>query len=226
MILGGMAIALRPNDSPQIRYRETKMKKLSISLCAAVALIVSANASAAEFSYDVTGWQTTCANSYYTGVEGNCLYNGKLQGALSTGVITGSSIWDGSTLMIDTQVAVDAGEFVGAATMTTVGAYFDLRDDGDPEGWTVVASDEGTRVCADDTGTPGTGIICSTAVDSTTLPTHIDMNLEEPTYLVTSMSGTFQAWQNYTLVPEPSGMMPQGVAGIVLVGLAMRRRAE
>jgi len=220
------------------------MKKLATTLCAVCAvsaLLISIRASAETINYTITGWQVTCANSKFTGVQGDCIFQGSPWGYLSRGTITGAAQFigdatNGGILTITTQstyvTSPTAG--VGPATITVTGGWFGIDGTGlvtDGGGGADYRGDAyGYLAGGDQSCTPTDDTICKTP--NTPLGT-TNINLYGPgttiggtlSYLVTALAsgGANKAWQNYTLtvdsvVPEPGTALLWGAA---MVGLAL-----
>jgi len=208
---------------------DTKVKKLTLALCAVVTLLVGAGASAETINYNVTGWQTTCWTSYHTGIQGDCLYRGSSQGTISQGTITGTAQFlgdsvSGGILTITTSVYVTSG-YSSPATFFITDKWFELFQTGDPAGLTVTNEGRGSETC-----TPPSSYICT--FNSTDLPV-ANINIYGPGNTVggtlgisfNSLSGSYQAWQNYTLTvlptPEPGTAL---LLGLGLIGLVVSQR--
>jgi len=214
------------------------MKKLAIALGAFAVLWVGMNTSAETINYTVTGWQATCTQSTFTGVEGpprDCLNKmGVPQGSLSQGTITGTAQFIGDSVTGGT-LTVISNTFVqdvtsSSATISSI-SWTDLAQNGDPAGLTVTASDSQLTGCV------GADSICSATTNTPIPVANIDLYGPGVTvggtlsYIVKAASaGGLVAWQGYTLtvdsvVPEPSTALLWGaaMAGLALSGW-MRKR--
>lgn len=131
------------------------MKQRSFVPSLLVAILIGSSVQADTLDYTVDGWQVNCATSYYTGIQGNCLYNGTKRGSLAKGTITGQGQFvgaceSGGTLSTDHYVYVTSSTpGVGPATLHSI-AWFALAPGG-----AVTTGGGGLVGC-----TPATDVIC------------------------------------------------------------------
>jgi len=204
-----------------------KVKQLAIALCAVAALLVGSSVSAETIDYIVSGWQVTCSNVKFTGVEGTCLVGTADIGSLSNGTITGTAQFvgdsiSGGILTVTNEIYVTSSTpGVGPATITVTGSWFGLDSS-----FAVVTGGLQSLDCS-----PSSDVICKTP--NTPLPIS-SITIYPPgatiggtlSFIINALAsgGANQAWQSYTLtVPEPSTVLLWGAALLTLIAIVTRR---